>query len=225
VIRNSATLARSVVILGCAAAFAPARGRATRRSRTCEPRKSRPPNHTPGHAPGDPTGATHLSRCDPDADTNPRRPSMRPDINARARRNRLRAARQHRRSPRAPKPRPHDSRWRGATPASKSLSDNATTPQKFRAVVRAPVDLSVRFRVPRPVGSRPPGVHRPRERPVDPAHPSLGRPSLADLTHHLPDTSGESRPGWEPNGRASRRDVACLRLVAVRRLGEARPGR
>jgi hypothetical protein len=233
------------------------RGRATRRSRTCEhgsrscarsrrltsrdastslrshsaslaapsrvPALSRPRPYPRARARGS-HGRHARRRVRPSCGSNPQRTSMRPDINAGACFSRLRVARPQGRSLLAPRPTtPRLALARAAT-APRSISDDATTLQEFRAAVHTPVDLSVRLRVPRAVRSRPPGAHRPRERPVDPAHPSFGRP-LADRTHHLPGASAESRPGWELRGRLSRWDLAWLRLVAVRWLGEARLGR
>jgi hypothetical protein len=65
----------------------------------------------------------------------------------------------------------------------------------------------------------------PENDPLIPHTPSFGRPSLADLARQLSDADAQSRPGSQPSSRASRRDAARLRLVAVRRTAQARPGR
>ena len=186
---------------------------------------SRPPDHTPGHAPGDLTGAKRVAQCDPDADANPRRPSMRPDVNAGARFSRLRADRPHGRSPRASKAtRPHDSRSR-----------EPTTAQGASATTRLPRRISKRPSAPQWAFGSDSGclvqLDLELQEDTDPENDPLiphARPSdvrrwpISRTTCRMP--ALKVSPAENSAARAPRRDVAWLG-VAVRRLGEARRGR
>ena len=92
-------------------------------------------------------------------------------------------------------------------------TDDHHTLQEFRASVGAQWPFLSDPEPDRPAGPRHPGVHRPRERPDDPAHaraqararrPQLyngywfwGRPSVEDLRRDLRAASAEIRPDWD----------------------------
>ena len=102
---------------------------------------------------------------------------------------------------------------RGLHPDRHDRDRRASHAPGIPCVGRRPVALPIRPRAHGPEGPRHPGVHRPRARPDDPAHPRaqararrpqhlqrllvLGAPLVVDLWHDLRAVSSEIRPDWD----------------------------